>query len=150
MNSSVGPAQCLLDELDAFLDPLAAVFHLDAEGVEFVTNEAAADAEIEPALRQLVQSGGLLRHPHRIVERQNRGAGAEPDALGARRQVGQERIVGREQAAVAHEMVLDQPDIVDPDALREFDLLDDAAVVRLHVADRGQVGRQVEQSELHP
>jgi hypothetical protein len=47
-------------------------------------------------------------------------------------------------------MVLDQPDVVDPDALREFDLLDDAAVVRLHVADLGQIGRQVEQSELHP
>ena len=47
-------------------------------------------------------------------------------------------------------MVLDQPDIVDTDAIRELDLLDDAAVVRLHVADLGQIGRQVEQSELHP
>jgi hypothetical protein len=47
-------------------------------------------------------------------------------------------------------MVLDQPDIVDTDAIRELDLLDDAAVVRLHVADLGQTGRQVEQSELHP
>jgi hypothetical protein len=55
------------------------------------------------------------------TSRRTRMPGAEPDALGARRQVGQERIIGREQAPVAHEMVLDHPDVVDPDALREFD-----------------------------
>ena len=75
----VGPG--LLDELDALLDALAAVLHVDAEGIELVADETAPDAEIEPALRQLVQGRGLLRHPHRIVERQHRGAGAEPDAL---------------------------------------------------------------------
>jgi hypothetical protein len=46
-------------------------------------------------------------------------------------------------------MVLDQPDIFDADAIGEFDLLDDAAIVRLDVAHRRQVGRQVEQPELH-
>ena len=139
----------LLDEFDAFLDPLAAFLHVDAEGVEFVADEAAPDAEIEPALRQLVQGGGLLGHPHRIVERQHRGAGAEPDALGARRQIGQERVVGREQATVADEVMLDDPGVVDADAVGEFDLLDDAAVVGLRVAHRRQVGRQIEQSEFH-
>jgi hypothetical protein len=82
----IGPR--LLDEGNAFLDPFAAVLHVDAEGVKLITDEAAPHAEIEAAARQLVQGRCLLGHPHRIVERQHRGAGAEPDALGARRQVG--------------------------------------------------------------
>ena len=108
----------LLDELDAFLDPLAAVFHLDAEGIELVHDRSRGRGQNRAGLATADQSGGLLRHPHRIVERQNRGAELHPDALGARHQVGREhRPLAEEQAAVAHEMVLDQPDIVDPDAL---------------------------------
>ena len=123
-------------ELDAFLDPLAAVLHVDAESVELVADEAAADAEIEAALRELVERRGLFRHPDRIVERQHRGAGAEPDALGARRQIGQEGVIGGKQPAMAHEMMLDDPDIVDADPVGEFDLLDDVVDNASRVAQR--------------
>ena len=139
----------LLDELDAFFDPLAAVLHVDAENVELVADETAADAEIEAALRQLIQRRRLFGHPHRIVERQHGGAGAEPDALGARREIGQERVIGGEQPAVADEMVLDDPGVVDADLVGEFDLLDDAAIVALRIAQIRQVGRKIEQAELH-
>ncbi len=134
----------MLEQRDAFLDALAAFLHVDAEGLELVTDEAATDAEIEPALRQLVERRGLFRHPHWIVERQHGGAGAEPDALGARREIGEEGVVGGEQPAVAHEMVLDDPGIVDAHAVRELDLLDDAAVMGLRVTDGRHVGGQVE------
>ena len=147
LHRRAGPG--LLDQLDALLDPLAALLHVDAENVELVADEAAADAEIEPALRQLVERRRLLGHPHRIVERQHGRAGAEPDALGARREIGEERVVGREQPAVPHEMVLDDPGVVDADPVGEFDLLDDAAIVRLRVAHRRQIGRQIEQPEFH-
>ena len=47
------------------------------------------------------------------------------------------------------EVVLDDPGIVNSDFIREFDLLDDAAVMSLHVTNVWQIGRQVEQSKLH-
>ena len=139
----------LLDQFDALFDPLAALLHVDAEDVELVANEAAPDTKIESALGQLVEGRPLLRHPDRIVERQHGGAGAEPDALGAAREVREEREVGREQPAVSHEMMFDDPGVVDADAVGELDLLNNAAIVRLSVAHGGQISRQIEQSELH-
>ena len=139
----------LLDQLDAFLDPLAAVLHVDAENVELVADKTAADAEIEAALRQLIERRRLFGHPHRIVERQHGGAGAEPDALGAGGEIGQERVVGGKQPAVADEVMLDDPGVIDADLVGEFDLLDDAAIVGLRIAHIRQVGGKVEQSELH-
>ena len=46
-------------------------------------------------------------------------------------------------------MVFDDPGVVDADAVGELDLLNDAAIVRLGVAHGGQIGRQIEQPELH-
>ena len=50
---------------------------------------------------------------------------------------------------MANEMVLDDPGVVDADAVGEFDLLDHVAIVRLRVAHGGQIGRQIEQAEFH-
>jgi hypothetical protein len=50
---------------------------------------------------------------------------------------------------VADEVMLDDPGIVDADLVGEFDLLDDAAIMRLRVAQVGQIGRKIEQPELH-
>ena len=46
-------------------------------------------------------------------------------------------------------MVLDDPGVVDADAVGELDLLDDAAIMRLRVAHGRQIGRQIEQPEFH-
>ena len=49
--------------------------------------------------------------------------------------------MGREEAAVADEVVLDDPGVVDADLIRVLDLLDDATVVRLHVTHCWHIGR---------
>src|ERR1051325_10779648 len=83
------PGPGLLAQPNALLDALAALLHVDAEDIELVADEAAADAEVKPALRELVERRGLLGDPDRIVERQHGRASAEPDALGARREIRQ-------------------------------------------------------------
>jgi len=140
----VGPAQ-----IDPLLDPLATFLHVDAENVELVADEAAADAEIEATLRKLIEGRGLLGDPDRIVERQHGRAGAKPDALGAGRQIGQECVIGRKQSAVADEMVLDDPGVIDADLIGELDLLDDAAIMLLRGTQVRDVGGKVEQPEFH-
>jgi hypothetical protein len=45
--------------------------------------------------------------------------------------------------------MLDDPGIVDADPVGEFDLLDDAAIMRLRIARIRQVGGEIEQPELH-
>jgi hypothetical protein len=111
--------------------------------------DTAPDTKIESALGQLIERCPLLRHSDRIVEGQHGGAGTKPDALGASRKIGEEREVGREQPAMADEMVFDNPGVIDTDSVGKLDLLDDAAIVRLSVANGGQIGRQIEQPELH-
>src|SRR5436190_21676857 len=50
---------------------------------------------------------------------------------------------------MADEVVFDNPGVIDTDLVGELDLLDDIAIVRLSIAHGRQIGRQVEQPELH-
>jgi hypothetical protein len=45
--------------------------------------DAPADAEHQPAAGQLVEGGGLLDHPHRVDQRQDRDQRPQPDRRGA-------------------------------------------------------------------
>ena len=54
---------------------------------ELVAAIALADAEIEPPVRQQIEGRGLLGDQDRVVPRQHDDRGAEPDALGARREI---------------------------------------------------------------
>ena len=139
----------LADQVDPFLDPLAALLHRHPEGVELVADEAATDAEIEASLRKLVESGRLFRHPNRVVQRQDRRPGTQPDPFGPRREEGEKRVVRRQQTAMADEVVLHHPCVIDADPVGVDDLLDHVVVMGMGVAGLGQVGRQEKQAEFH-
>ena len=77
---------------------------------------ALADAEIEAAVGQQVEGGGLLGEQHRIVPGQHHHRGAEPDARGAAGEIAQEIERGR-QLPDAGEMVLDHEHAVKAELL---------------------------------
>ena len=83
---------------------------------------------------ELVERGGLLGHPHRVVQRQDRRPGAEADSLGPPREEGEEGVVRRQQPAVADEVVLDHPGVVDADPVGVDDLLHHVVVMGMGVA----------------
>ncbi len=137
------------DEIDALGDAVVRFAHVDAERVELVAQETAADAPIEAPLRELVERRSHLGDPHGIVQRQHRRARAEPDAARLGREIREEREIPRAQPAMPHEVMLDHPRVLDADLVGEQHLFDDIVEMRRHVARVGQVGRQIEQSELH-
>ena len=139
----------LADQGHALLDPLPTLLHRHAEGIELVADEAASDAEVEPSPGELVERGSLFRHPNGVVQRQDRGPGAEADALGPPREIGEKRVVRRQQTAVPDEMVLHHPRVIDADPVGVDDLLDHVVVMGMGVAGLGEICRQVEQAEFH-
>ena len=69
---------------------------------------AAGDTEFAPAVADHVQEGRLAGRPDRIPERGDDRAGAEPDGLGLRREIGQQHHrVWRDR--VLHRVVLADP-----------------------------------------
>src|SRR5213593_161755 len=91
----------------------------------------AADAEIETALADLIDSGGLFGGADGMTERQDADAGADPQACGAGRDRGgqHERHRGDRRDARAHgiggspvhgEVALGQPDTIEPLRLRDL------------------------------
>jgi len=83
------PVQGLADHVDRLVEPRGRLVLRDAEAGKLVRAVALADAEIEAAVRQQVEGRGLLGDQHRVMPRQHDDRGAEPDALGARRQIAQ-------------------------------------------------------------
>src|SRR5262249_58600093 len=79
----------------------------DREARELIIAITFANSEIEPALRQEVQSRGLLGQEHRIVPRQHHYGSAEPQRRGARREPRQQGEGGRDLVP-AGEVVLNQ------------------------------------------
>jgi hypothetical protein len=94
-----------------------------AEGSKGRRIAAGADAELEPAVAEQIENRGVLRHPHRALQRQGDDAGAEADARGLCGDVTEEG-EGRRQAALALvEMVLRDPRGIEPGLLGAHDLL---------------------------
>ena len=107
-----------------------------------------ADAKIEPPLRQIVERCRLFRTLTGSLSGRTVAPVHKPDLRGTRGQVAEERVVGREETAVADEVVLDDPGVVDANPIRVLDLLEiphsDAARHALW-----HIGRKIEQAELH-
>ena len=128
----------LADHLHGFVEPLGRLLGRDAEAGELVAAVALADAEIEAAVRQQVEGRRLLGDEDRVVPGQHDDRGAETDALGTGRQVGEQAHRGRDLAK-AGEMVLDQEDARKAELLG-LDHVVDEIVVGVAVAGRAATG----------
>jgi hypothetical protein len=130
-------------------NPLGRLRGRDAEAGEFVSPIALADPEIEPAIRQQVEGRGLLGDQDRVVPRQHDDRGAEPDALGTRRQIG-EQAHRRRDLAKTGEMVLDEKDARKTELLGLDDVIYEV-VIGGAVARRATASaRPAEKPESHP
>ena len=140
--------QALLDDVPDLEHALDLVVEVEAEALELVALIARAQADHRPALAQVVQEGDLLGEANRVVERRHDDRGAEPDALGDRREVGGHH-QRRGADAVVGEVVLGEPGHVEAHVVGEAHHVGGVA----HDLERGLTalahGHQIEQSELH-
>ena len=139
------------DQRDGLFLDVAALVEGNAEALELVGPVAGSEAKHDPPAAQDVDEGGVLRDPHRIVERHRHHRGAEPDLLRLRSEIAHigER-VGQDAVLVA-EMMLGDPGGVVAEPVRLDDLGGDA---RVHVAMRvglavGVRVRGEENAEFH-
>ena len=108
---------------------------------------APPHAHVETALRDDVDQRHLLGQPQRVVERQDRRGQADPHPARARgRGGGQARRVHRQ--AVVDEVVLGEPDLVEPELLGPRHLLE-LAVDDLGVGEARGGLEEVEGPEAH-
>ena len=63
-----------LDDVDALLEPGAALVHAHAEDLELLGDEGAAEAHVETAVAEVVQHRQLGGELDRVVERRDHGA----------------------------------------------------------------------------
>src|SRR5207249_4989119 len=130
----------------------------DAEALELGRGGAAAGAELEAALGEVVEHGDALGDARRVVD----GRGQVPerradvDARGARGDEGQHDLRGGEVRVLLEEVVLDRPDVLEAVAVRglgQLDLAEEARVRGAAGVGLDLVARDVrldEEAELHP
>ena len=100
------------DHRRRLVEAAARFVHAEAEGGELAAGEAAAHAEAEPALGQIVQHRGLFGDPQRIVPGQDHGGGADIDVRTDRRHVGHQLDVVRHERVVV-EVMFGRPEAVE-------------------------------------
>ena len=93
--------------LERLLEARFRLIRRDLEALELAVPVALADAEIEAAVGQQIERGGLLGQQHRIVPGQHHHRGAEPQRGGARGQRHQQHQRGGGLVPAA-EMMLDR------------------------------------------
>jgi len=108
--------------------------HGDAELAEFPPRQAAAEAQDQAALAECIQQRGLFRDAQRLdVPRQDDGAGGQQDKLGPRRDIGKvDEIIRAER--IVFEMVLDDPDVIIAEFIRQH-RLPDFLIIDLLITD---------------
>ena len=111
------------DDLDALDEPAHALLHRHAEGGKFFRPIAEPDAEQEFAAARDVEKRADLGELDRIVQRQQRDVGAEPEPFRFRRDAREQREL-RKIMKARHEMVLAGPDRIEAERADELHLLD--------------------------
>jgi hypothetical protein len=96
-----------LDEQQRFMGLGAAILEIGAVGPEKIRYDTRNQTELEPAVRYVVQHGGVLDDAQRIVERHNIAHGADAQPARARRRRGAVNRRRRHPAFVGVEVVLD-------------------------------------------
>ena len=135
--------------LDRLFHPVAAVVAAQAEAdvLVLVVGRAAADADLEPPAAQVVEHGELDGEAHGMVQRHLDDGEPEPRARGACRQrTGERNRIG--VGALAREVVLGEPEVVEAHRLGEHALLELLVDAREVVRGRRRHG-QGHPAELH-
>src|SRR5579885_956399 len=94
-------------DVERLLEARLGLLRRDLEALELGVAVALADAEVEAAVAEQVEGGGLLGEQHRIVPGQHHHRGAEPERRGARGERHQQHQGGGGLLPAA-EMVLDR------------------------------------------
>ena len=130
-----------LDDLQAFLEQLAGIEHVEPEGLELGGRAAPPEAQAQRPLGQVGKDGDLLGHPQRMIPGGDDDSRAQPEIGVLGRDVGQdlERVGG---GVVIGEMMLDQPRRVVTQRIAEIG-------VRHHVLVELGVGRAVVADRSH-
>src|SRR5215469_92606 len=136
------------DEVERFLEALAALFLRDIEPDVIERERAAPDPEFEPSIAEDVGGRGLLDDLHRAMQRQQGYRGAEPDAAGSLPSCRQDhQRIGKDRERPA-EVKLSEPRGIEAKLVAELDLREDVAVaLALGVAARTR--QLVEEAEAH-
>ncbi len=110
-------AEQSLDDGHALLVPSTGLVHRHAESGEFVSLVPASEPGVETPTAERVGHGDLLGQVDGVVEGRNHARRADADAFGLRRdRARHQREVG--EGAVCGEVVLSEPDLVEPELLR--------------------------------
>lgn len=110
-------AQGLLQEPGGPFLVLPALLEVAPEGLEGRAVGAAPDAEFDPAAAEQVGQGGVLGDPERVVQRQRRHRGTEPDPVGPCGHCGEVDERGGDDAALRTQVVLGDPEGVEAEVL---------------------------------
>src|SRR5262245_14659237 len=126
---------------------------IDAEAAEFERGGRLADPPFDAAAREEVEHGDALGDARRMVEagRHQGDAVAEADPERALRAGCQEDPRRRRVRLLLQEVVLDLPDVLDPEAVGELDLLErlrEDPPLRIRIPGPGDLVL-VEEAELH-
>ena len=129
----------------------ACVTRIDLEALLLV-GVAPTGAEVDTSARYVVGHGDFLSHADRVLVGQHDDTEAESNALGERCE-GADDYLGRGRAGERREeVVLDEPDVVEPDAVGQDALLDGLFDKRLLV--HNPVGRGplhlIDDPKIHP
>src|SRR6185369_10377786 len=103
-----------VENFERFVEALAGLFVAEADEPQLVGN-AGRGSDLEPPAGEVIEHADLLDHAPRIVIGQDHAQGAEPQALRARRHVGDDQI-GR-RAVAASEMMLAEEDALEAERL---------------------------------
>ena len=109
-------------EVEAFLEPRSQLVEVHPELLDLLEVDAAADADLEPPVREDVEHRALLGEPERLVEGHDVDHRADPDSLSVRRKRRHHQ-VRRGQQVVRGEVVLGKEDRIEPEPLGSEPLL---------------------------
>ncbi|CAM5502139.1 hypothetical protein SALBM217S_05794 [Streptomyces griseoloalbus] len=140
-------AQPAQQQVERLREPLLVRLQAGREDLQVHPRAAAAEAQREPAAAGDVQQRGLFAERDRVDGGQHTDRRAHAQPPGAAEQQRRQGDGGR-AGAVGHEVVLGQPDRVEPRLLGHFGGAD-RAVQRLTLALPGEPGGQHETSNAH-
>src|SRR6266850_4731255 len=137
------------DDVEALLEPGAALVHAHAEDLELLRDEGAPEAHVETAVAEVVQHRQLGGQLDRVVEGRDHGPGDRSDPVGAGRDGRQEDHGIRRVAAVVVEVVLDGLDRVEAEPVGALDQAQTVGEIRRGRIVGGPERREEVEAELH-
>ena len=142
------PTSWLASALRTMFQPvggqLALILEVGAERRVLHRPVSAADAEFDPPLAEGVDDRDVLGQSQRVLQRQDRDRGGQPDPLGARGGVGQERPRRGQPAAAERHVVLGHPSHVETQLVGDDEQLLSVAVGGRGAASALDVGEEPE------